>query len=333
MEAPPGLPPQQTGLHHPGQQRRRRVLGLTKLGVQRLGDGPRGVQADQVRQGQRTERVRTAEHHAAVDVLDGRAARLHHADGGQQIRDEQRVDDEPRFVPGPDDFLAEGAGHEVLGPCRGGGRGEQRRDEFDEAENRYGVEEVHADDAVGAAGRGGEPDDRDGGGVGREDGVLAGDDGVEAGEDVEFQSLVLRHGLDHQVVVAQRLDPVGHRDPGRGGFPLFGAELAVCGGPVEGAGDAVQSRTGRVRIAFHDRDGHAGACADLGDAGAHQAAADHSHPFDVGHPSSSPLCGDPGRPRPPLGRKGPAVAGRGGWRPRPGKRVRRPAGPGRPSRA
>ena len=95
--------------------------------------------------------MRAALHHAGVDVGGGREARLEHADGGQQVGDEQRVHDEAGAVLRPDDVLAEHAVSERLGLLARLGRGEQRRDQLDEMHHRHRVEEVHADDGRWAA--------------------------------------------------------------------------------------------------------------------------------------------------------------------------------------
>ncbi len=57
---------------------------------------------------------------------------------------------------------------------------------------------MHADHAVGAARRGGQPDDRDGRGVRREDAVL-GDDLLDLDHVAGLDLVLLAAGLDHRV--------------------------------------------------------------------------------------------------------------------------------------
>ena len=66
----------------------------------RDGDGRGGVQADQVGQRERAHRVRAAGDHRGVDVLGGGEPGLDHPDRGEQVRDQQRVDDEAGPVLG-----------------------------------------------------------------------------------------------------------------------------------------------------------------------------------------------------------------------------------------
>ena len=71
-------------------------------------------------------------------------------------------------------------------------------DDLDERHHRHGIEEVHADHAIGPAGRGGERRDRDRRRVRREH-RLGGQHLVRAPEDGLLHCRVLDHGLDHQV--------------------------------------------------------------------------------------------------------------------------------------
>jgi hypothetical protein len=52
--------------------------------------------------------------HCGVDVFSGGQSGVDHSDGGQQVRDQQRVDDEPRAVLGEDDGLPEPVSRELL---------------------------------------------------------------------------------------------------------------------------------------------------------------------------------------------------------------------------
>src|SRR5262249_37290703 len=156
------------------------------------GDGLGGVQADEVGQPERAHGVGAAVDHAVVDVLDGGEAGLEHADGGEDVRDQQGVDDEAGAVLGADDDLSEHVGGEGLGVREGLLGGEQGGDELDQLEDGDGVEEVDADHLLRAGGGHAELHDGDGGGVGREDRIGSADRLVQGGEHLYFDLLVLR---------------------------------------------------------------------------------------------------------------------------------------------
>lgn len=71
--------------HHPQQQRRRGVQRLLVLVVHRIGDELQRVEADEIRQPQRTHRVRQARDNRLVDVFDCGETGFGHTDGGQQV--------------------------------------------------------------------------------------------------------------------------------------------------------------------------------------------------------------------------------------------------------
>jgi len=86
--------------------------------------------------------VGAAEHHAGVDVLGRGEPGFHHPDPGQQVGDQQGVDDEAGAVLRADHLLAQNRGGERVGPLGGALIGEQGGDELDEFEDGNGVEEV-----------------------------------------------------------------------------------------------------------------------------------------------------------------------------------------------
>lgn len=75
--------------------------------------------------------------------------------------------------------------------------GDDGADDLDELLHRGGVEEVHADDALGVLRRDGDLGDRQGRGVRREDRV-GGDHLVDLAEQFLLEVQVLRHGLDDE---------------------------------------------------------------------------------------------------------------------------------------
>src|SRR5215468_304581 len=71
VEATPGLLPQPAGVHVLAQQRARTVLGVAEAAVHHLGDEQNGVEADEVRELQRSHGLVGPELHRGVDVLGG----------------------------------------------------------------------------------------------------------------------------------------------------------------------------------------------------------------------------------------------------------------------
>ncbi|MDT4846273.1 hypothetical protein FQZ97_802890 [compost metagenome] len=149
-------------------------------------------------------------------------------------------------------------------------------DQFHQRHHRHRVEEVHADEAVGARGGGGQLRDRDRRGVRRDD-HLGAHQLVHLLEDLELERVVLGGGLDDElralqvVVVGRALD-----QRQRGGL-LLGRELFLLDQAVEAArdgGDAlVDGGLGHVDHHHVDARYRAG----LGDAVAHGAGADDAH--------------------------------------------------------
>ena len=112
--------------------------------------------------------------------------------------------------------------------------GGQRRDQLDELLHRGRVEEVDADDLVGAGGGHRQLHQRDGGGVGGQDGVRPGHDLVEHLEDLRLDLLVLHDGLDDEVAVGELAEVGGEGEPVQRGVPLLRGDLAALGGLVQG---------------------------------------------------------------------------------------------------
>src|SRR5687767_9998981 len=74
VEPPSGLAAEQTGFDHARQHGRRSVERFLEFLVEALGDGERGVEADEVGEVERPHRVVAALDHAGVDVLGTREA-------------------------------------------------------------------------------------------------------------------------------------------------------------------------------------------------------------------------------------------------------------------
>ena len=125
-------------------------LGVGVEGVaDRLGD----VEADEVQQRERAHRVAGAELHAGVDLACLHAGPLDHANGVEEVGEEQAVDDEAGLVGDLDRGLAQRRtpGERLLAGL-GGAVGEA---DLDQLHPRHRVEDVQAEELLGS-GRGGD---------------------------------------------------------------------------------------------------------------------------------------------------------------------------------
>ncbi|MBC9725909.1 hypothetical protein H8R17_13615 [Streptomyces sp. TRM68367] len=124
--------------------------------------------------------------------------------------------------------------------------------------------------------------DGEGGGVRREQRVLPGDDPVQLGEQLDLDLLVLRRRLHHQVPVGQFRKVRGDPHPVEGGVAFRSGELAASYAALQRSGDPGPAGSGRARVHLVHHHVQPGPGADLGDARAHQAAADDPDPADAG---------------------------------------------------
>src|SRR5437870_4764568 len=103
----PALSSKKTRHYHLSQQRRRSEPFFAVLLEHDLADVVGGIEAHEVEQGERSHRVAAAELHRLVDVLDRADARLVRADGVEEVRDEEAIDDEAGVVAARDRLFAE----------------------------------------------------------------------------------------------------------------------------------------------------------------------------------------------------------------------------------
>ena len=166
--------------------------------------------------------------------------------------------------------------------------GLQAKDDFHQRHHRHRVEEVHADEAVGALGRCCQLGDADRTGVGGHD-HLGREHTVELLQDLDFEPFALGGGFDHQlrtfeVVVTRRALNQAERGVFVGGAHLFFLDQAV-----QAAGHCGQAFVDRglVDVDQHDADAVGGA--NLGDAVAHGARADDADGLDgIAHAGITP---------------------------------------------
>src|SRR5919204_5460055 len=271
VHAAPGLAAEPPGRDVAAQKRRRAVLVLAEVAVHDLAHGEADVEADEVGERQRPHRMVHAEPEHRVDVLRRPDALLEREERFVDERHEDPVRDEARCVARLDGGLAEPLGdapHERDRVVRG----LHPADDLDELHQRNGVHEVHARDALRAAGRRGEPRDRDRRRVAREDRVgLA--RLIQLAEDLLLHRHLLERGLDREVDAAKVLDVRGGADAS-GDRGRLGRKLALRG-ELRQRGVHVALRA--PELLERDVDEHhlqSGGRARLRDARAHRSAPD-----------------------------------------------------------
>src|SRR3954469_20135491 len=182
---------------------RHHVEAVAERLVQVLGHVQDGVEAQHVGEEERAHRhgARLLDH--LVHVLHVEALLVHRLPdlGGRGVED--AVHDEAGRLAAADRLLLDLLGEVVGGLHRLLGRLEAL-DHLDQAHHRGGVEEVEADDAVGPARGLGHLADRQRAGV-RAENRVARRHLVELGEHRLLDVHPLRHGLDHEVDVAEAL--------------------------------------------------------------------------------------------------------------------------------
>src|SRR5438445_2524586 len=107
VEAAAALPAEQPCVTHRDEARWRCHPLLARLLVERLARVHVHVDADQVDELARTQRPPGAVLHPGVEILDGNACLVEHADAVVQQGDQHAVDDEARRVEAADRMLAE----------------------------------------------------------------------------------------------------------------------------------------------------------------------------------------------------------------------------------
>ena len=157
----------------------------------------------EIGQPQRSHRMRQPGHDGRVDVLDGRDTCFRHPDRRQQIRHQQRIDDEARAIPAAHHLLAQHLARELLGARGSFRRGDQRADQFDQRQHRHRVEEVQSQHSARILRRRSDFHDRDARRVRRQHRVGIGDHLVEFGEDLALDGFVFDDGLDDQLAIGQ----------------------------------------------------------------------------------------------------------------------------------
>jgi len=154
-------------------------------------------------------------------------------------RTQHAVNHEPRAVAHLHRRLADGLRH-FINRSIGLVRGLQTSNQFHQRHHWHRVEEVHADHAIRALGRGRELGDRNRRGVAGQQRLRLGD-GIELREDLELEIEILGRCLDDEVAVGQGAQIGRHRDFGHRFVFLAGAHLLFLDQTIQAAGNGSQS--------------------------------------------------------------------------------------------
>ncbi len=215
-----------------------------------------------------------AEPHRLVDGLDIADALIERVDRLVDHRQQNAVDDEGGEILRHRDLLAE-LGDELLGRFEGGVIGGDAADHLDQFHQRHRIHEMDADEALRPVGRGGQPGNRDRGGVGADDGGRL-ERRTQRGEDLALDVFLLGRRLDHQIAIAELVDRIGGRDALDRRLAFFVADALAADLARQIAIDGGNPRTDAVGDDVVQQHVEAGQRADMGDAVAHLAGADHA---------------------------------------------------------
>lgn len=244
--------------------------------MQGLQDAQGRVQADQIKQLERTHREVASAAHRSIDIGSTRHAVLGQGDRRVQVGEEQGVDHEPGAVGDPDRLLA-AVRREVLDGLDGAlGRG-HRLDHLDEGHRGRRIEEVEAAHPVGPSGRHRQLDHRQGGGVGGDHRGVS-EHGVEFRHEVFLHLQVLDDGLDDEVAVGEVSQVLGGRDATHDLIRLSRIDSASLNGAVESSAHITGDPCGSLGGAGPHHDVETSGGDHLDDSGAHDARTDHAHP-------------------------------------------------------
>src|SRR6267142_6104 len=257
------------------EQRRRPVLLLVEPVLQHLHDGEAHVEADQIGERQRPERVIHAELHHLIDRFRSRDALVYAEDRFVDHRHQHAVRHESRRVIHFNRSLSQRL-YDFHGSLYGVVRRLLSTYYLDEFHDGHGVHEMHPDDPVGTPGLLGDFRDRNRRSVGREDRALRGQT-IQALKDVELGVGILGGCFDDKIDVFHRIERRARLNPAESFCSLLLAPRSlfhqasnVCLDNLQPAGEHI------VRDIDH-RDAPPMLREDVRDAIAHRPGAHHGH--------------------------------------------------------
>src|SRR5581483_2331131 len=146
--------------------------------------------------------------------------------------------------------------------------------------HRHRIKEVHADDAIGAAGGGRQPGNGNGGGVGSED-DLGVADAVEFAEEVSLDLQLLGGSFNDKVAGLEAGASHGRLDALERLIALLGGELLLGDFPLQVCGNGRDRAIEEALLDVAQEDAVPGPGKDVGDAIAHGARADNADSLNL----------------------------------------------------
>ena len=203
------------------------------------------------------------------------------ADGLQQIRHQQSVDDETGAVVRDHRRLPQ-AGDKCLAELDGCRVTQQGPDDLDPLHRRHRAEEMQSDEPVRAAGQNRHLRDAQRRGIAGKDRLVTARL-VERNEHLALGIDVLGHRLDHQLARGQRREVGGPLQVPGGSVHRRLVELATLNRLGDRCSDTPQAGGQEFVVDLTDDRAVARLGDDLSDAAAHEPAADDANTIDAGH--------------------------------------------------
>src|SRR5882672_6869273 len=220
------------------EQRRRPVFLLVEPVLQHLHDREAHIEADQIGERQRSERVIHAELHHLIDRFGRGDALVHAEDRFVDHRHQYAIRNEPRRVIHFNRSLSQRL-YDFHGSLYGVVRRLLSTYYLDEFHDGHGIHEMHPDDPVGTPGLLGDFRDRNRRSVGREDRAFRGQT-IQALEDIELDIGILRRSLDPELGSLHSLERCARLDSTKGLCSLLLAPCSLSHQPLDVRRDRFQ---------------------------------------------------------------------------------------------
>ena len=252
---------------------RRTILGITQIQVERLHNFQQDVQANHVRQSQRTHGVVTAAHHTLVHVLHCADVLIQNLYGLVEHRQQHAVDNETGLVLGQDGALAHVLAHCCHG-VNGGLIGAQAVNNLHQAHNRHRREEVHSHNLLRTGSGSGQAGHRDRRGIGGKNGAVVADF-IQLLENSPLGIQILIDGLNYQIHIGGGMYAGGNGQAVHTGLLLLGGHASLFYQTVQPLADAsLPPLKGSLALVVQD-DLITVLQGGLGDAASHQTGTNH----------------------------------------------------------
>src|SRR5690349_3038413 len=231
IESTSALPPQPPRRDHLPQQRRRPVLVVTQIALQHLQDRETHVQADQVGERERPQRMVHAQLHHRVHGFRRRHTFHYAEDGLVDHRHEDAVGDEPGGVMYHDWHLLQHL-YNLYNLLNGLLRRLEPSNHLHQRHHRHRVHEVHPDHLRRTLRLDCQRRDRDRRRVAREDRPRW-SQAIEVAKDLELDVGLLGRRFDDELHVAHGVEAGRRSDARQGGVALLRGDRSLLDLPLE----------------------------------------------------------------------------------------------------